>query len=89
LKLRTRVVVLTMYGDDAFVLDALKSGAAGFLVKESCGTELLDAVHEVAAGRRYLSGELAGMVDKWNLDHPRVARVRKAAKSRRHTLASI
>jgi len=66
LKLRTRVIILTMYGDDAFVLDALKSGAAGFLVKESCGTELLQAVHEVAAGRRYLSPALAGIVEKWS-----------------------
>jgi DNA-binding NarL/FixJ family response regulator len=85
LKLRTRVIVLTMYGDDAFVLDALKSGAAGFLVKESCGTELFDAVREVAAGRRYLSAELAVAVDKWNAAHPAVARARKAPRPPRPT----
>ena len=55
LKLGTRVIILTMYGDAAFLLDALKAGAAGYVVKESCGTELLRAIHEVAAGRRYLS----------------------------------
>ncbi|HSP90979.1 MAG TPA: response regulator transcription factor, partial [Vicinamibacterales bacterium] len=54
LKLGTRVIILTMYGDAAFLLDALKAGAAGYVVKESCGTELLRAIHEVAAGRRYL-----------------------------------
>ena len=88
LKLRTRVIVLTMYGDDAFVLDALKSGAAGVLMKESCGTELLEAVHEVAAGRRFLSAELAEMVEKWNVDHPSVRPARKVPSPRRQTARS-
>jgi two-component system response regulator NreC len=59
LKLKTRVIVLTMYGDEAYLLDALGSGAAGFVVKESCGADLLQAIHDVVAGRRYLSPVLS------------------------------
>lgn len=55
LKSDTRVIILSMYGDQAYVLAALKSGAAGYVVKESCGAELFQAMHEVVAGRRYLS----------------------------------
>jgi two-component system, NarL family, response regulator NreC len=55
LKLDTRVIVLTMYGDEAYLLDALRSGAAGYLVKESCGADLFQAIRDVVAGRRYLS----------------------------------
>jgi DNA-binding NarL/FixJ family response regulator len=55
LKSDTRVIILSMYGDQAYVLTALKSGAAGYVVKESCGAELLQAMREVVAGRRYLS----------------------------------
>jgi two-component system response regulator NreC len=55
LKLDTRVVILTMYGDEAYLLDALRSGAAGYVVKESCGADLFQAIRDVAAGRRYLS----------------------------------
>ena len=55
LKLGTRVVILTMWGDEAFVLDALASGADGYVVKESCGAELFQAVRDAVAGRRYLS----------------------------------
>jgi two-component system response regulator NreC len=55
LKLDTRVVILTMYGDEAYLLDALASGAAGYVVKESCGADLFQAIRDVAAGRRYLS----------------------------------
>jgi len=59
LRLHTRVVLLTMYGDEAYVLDALGSGAAGYLVKESCGADLFKAIRYVAAGRRYLSPQLS------------------------------
>jgi two-component system response regulator NreC len=55
LKLDTRVVILTMYGDEAYLLDALRSGAAGYVVKESCGADLFQAIRDVVAGRRYLS----------------------------------
>jgi DNA-binding NarL/FixJ family response regulator len=68
-----------MYGDTAFVMDAYKGGAAGFIVKESCGTELLQAVHDVAAGRRYLSPAL--IVKSW--PENQVVRPRKAAKASR------
>jgi two-component system response regulator NreC len=55
LKLDTRVVILSMYGDEAYLLDALASGAAGYVVKESCGDDLFQAIRDAVAGRRYLS----------------------------------
>ena len=55
LKSDTRVIILSMYGDQAYVLEALRNGAAGYVVKESCGAELFQAMREVVAGRRYLS----------------------------------
>ena len=59
LKSDTRVVILTMFGDEPYLLDALGSGASGYLVKESCADELFQAIREVAAGRYYLSPELS------------------------------
>jgi two-component system, NarL family, response regulator NreC len=55
LKSDTRVIILSMYGEEAYLLDALGSGAAGYLVKESCGADLFQAIRDVVAGRRYLS----------------------------------
>jgi DNA-binding NarL/FixJ family response regulator len=55
LKLDTRVIILTMYGDEAYLLDALGSGAAGYVVKESAGADLFQAIRDVVAGRRYMS----------------------------------
>jgi DNA-binding NarL/FixJ family response regulator len=54
-KLDTRVIILTMYGDEAYLLSALGYGAAGYVVKESCGADLFQAIRDVVAGRLYLS----------------------------------
>jgi DNA-binding NarL/FixJ family response regulator len=55
----TRVVVLSMYADEAYVLEALRNGAAGYALKASVSTELVYAMREVAAGRRYLCTPLS------------------------------
>jgi two-component system response regulator NreC len=54
----TRVVVLTMQNDPAFAREALQAGAAGYVLKESAGTELVEAVRLVAAGETYLNPQL-------------------------------
>lgn len=50
----TRVVVLTTFGQDDVVLEALRSGASGFMLKDARPEELLAAVHAVAAGEARL-----------------------------------
>lgn len=51
----TRVIVLSMYANKAYVLEALRNGASGYVLKKSTADELVRAIREVAAGRRYLS----------------------------------
>jgi len=50
----TRVVVLTSYSNDNFVYDAVTSGAQGYLMKEIDPAGLVQALHDVAAGRSIL-----------------------------------
>lgn len=63
---RPRVLVLSMYPEKQYAMRALKSGAGGYLTKDSMPDELLAAVHKVADGERYISQvlaeELAGIV---------------------------
>jgi DNA-binding NarL/FixJ family response regulator len=54
-----RVVVLSMYDDEGFVLEALANGVSGYVLKDSNSSDLIHAVREVAAGRRYLSPPLS------------------------------
>lgn len=56
---RTRVLILSVYSGEAYVLEALKSGATGYVLKHSSASDLVQAVREVSMGRRYLSPELS------------------------------
>jgi len=51
----TRVIVLTTFEIDAYVFDALRHGASGFLTKDTKPTEILRAIRLVAAGEALLS----------------------------------
>jgi two-component system, NarL family, invasion response regulator UvrY len=53
------VVILTIYSENQFAIRALKAGAAGYVVKDSATTELVDAVRKVVAGGRYLTPSVA------------------------------
>ena len=55
----TRLVVLSMHASDAHVRQALRSGAAAYVVKDVGVAELVTAVREAVAGRRYLSAPFA------------------------------
>jgi DNA-binding NarL/FixJ family response regulator len=54
-----RIVVLTTYAGDAQAMEALRAGAAGYLLKSAMRKELLDTVRSVHAGGRHLAAEVA------------------------------
>jgi two-component system, NarL family, response regulator NreC len=55
----TRVLILSMHQDEAYIIQALKAGARGYLLKDSADTELLRGVAVVAAGKSYFSPAVA------------------------------
>lgn len=58
----TRVVILSMYSTTEHILQALRAGALGYVLKESAGVEVIDAVRAVHAGHRYLSEKILDRV---------------------------
>ncbi len=58
----TRVVILSMQSSSESILRALRAGARGYLFKESAGRELIQAIHAVHAGHRYLSAKVSDQV---------------------------
>lgn len=54
----SRVLVLSMHAAEAYVLEALRHGAAGYVLKSAESTELIRAIQETAAGRRHLSARI-------------------------------
>jgi DNA-binding NarL/FixJ family response regulator len=57
-----RVIILTTFDDDAYVFDALRAGALGYLLKDVSGAELAAAVREVARGGALIQPSVARKV---------------------------
>jgi two-component system, NarL family, response regulator NreC len=58
----TRVLVLSMHNDEAYVTQMLRAGAAGYLLKDSADVDLVQAVEAVAAGKSFFSPAIARVV---------------------------
>ncbi|MBM7771000.1 DNA-binding NarL/FixJ family response regulator [Actinokineospora baliensis] len=58
----TKVLVLSASGEHSDVLEAVKAGASGYLVKSASAEELVDAVGRTAAGDAVFTSGLAGLV---------------------------
>ncbi len=58
-KLKTiKIIMLTMENDSAFVLDAINKGADGYVLKESAGTQIVEAIETVYGGDKYIDKSL-------------------------------
>ncbi|CAH1906309.1 DNA-binding response regulator [Candidatus Nitrotoga sp. HW29] len=53
------VLILSMHEENQYALRSLKAGAAGYLSKQSAPTQLVNAIRQVACGKKYISNELA------------------------------
>lgn len=56
---RVSVLILSMHANEAYVMEALKAGAKGYLLKDSADTDLLRGVAAVAAGKSFFSPSVA------------------------------
>lgn len=70
----TKVVVLSMYADDAYVVEALRHGASGYVLKDASAAELVAAIHAAGEGRHYLSAPFS--------HHPLEVYLQKAREAR-------
>ena len=51
---QTRILALTMHGDEAYVRNALEAGASGYVVKDARPSELVEAIEAVHRGEQYI-----------------------------------
>jgi DNA-binding NarL/FixJ family response regulator len=58
----TACLMLTGYGDDEALLGAIMAGAAGYVSKQTCGTDLVSALRKVASGLSILDPQASGQV---------------------------
>lgn len=80
---KTRVVMLTMHSTSLHVHRALQAGASGYVLKNSVGRELVNAIRAVHAGERYLSKPLNDdLLDRLASDAPADPLSRLSARER-------
>ena len=63
------VLILSMHDDERYLFDALKAGAAGYVLKTQADTDLLDAVRAVERGEPFLTPEAQRALIKEMLEH--------------------
>lgn len=61
-KPRLPVLILSIYPEDQYAVRLIRAGAAGYLTKESAPEVVTEAVHRVAAGKKYISPAVAEML---------------------------
>jgi DNA-binding NarL/FixJ family response regulator len=76
----TRVIMLTSYADDEALFASIIAGASGYLLKQTRGQALVDAIRAVAAGRSLLDPDVTGKV---------LERVRKGREQEDPKIASL
>ncbi len=56
---KTAIIILSMYNNEAYVLETLRAGARGYVLKEATAAELVKAIREAMSGRHYLSASIS------------------------------
>jgi DNA-binding NarL/FixJ family response regulator len=75
---QTKIIVLTIHGDEEYVLSSLEAGADGYVLKEAHSTELLTAIRHVLHGHRYLSPSISGTIIDRLLQGKKASAIRSA-----------
>jgi DNA-binding NarL/FixJ family response regulator len=76
---RIKVIALSMHSDRRFVLEILRAGASGYLLKDGAFEELVDAILAVVSGRTFLSTNVNDLVVRDYIAH--LARAERTAFS--------
>lgn len=71
-KPRLRILVLSMHAEHQYAVRAIKSGASGYLTKDSAATQLVSAIRKVAAGGAFISAEVAEQLALGAMPHAQV-----------------
>ena len=86
----TQVLILSMHSTTEHIFRALQAGARGYLLKDSAGTELVEAVRAVHAGARYMSQKIAtAVVDDYIAERHRASPLEALSRRERQILQLI
>jgi DNA-binding NarL/FixJ family response regulator len=88
---RTAVIMVTMHDNPSYLRDAVRAGAAGYLLKDVSGEELIDAVRQVASGGAFIESQmLKGMLSEMKpTGQPATSAAKNLTKREREILSLV
>jgi len=60
--LKTKAIVLSMHDSEQYILESIKAGASGYLLKDTDKKEFIKAIHTVYNGEKYFSGDISNVI---------------------------
>jgi DNA-binding NarL/FixJ family response regulator len=76
----SKVLILSAYNDDAYVSDAIRSGAMGFLLKQTSASDVCQAIREVHMGHQFFGASISRRITRLNSNpQERASKFRKTA----------
>src|SRR6185295_2136855 len=87
---RTAVIMLTMHDNPSYLRDAVRAGAAGYLLKDVSKDELVDAIRQVATGGAFIESQmLKGMLSEMKPGAATPSAARNLTKREREILSLV
>jgi DNA-binding NarL/FixJ family response regulator len=86
---RVKIVFLTMNRDPDLAVDAMRSGASGYLLKTSAADELIRALRMVSKGRTYVTPQIAHEMEKAFINDPRTKERDKTLTPRQREVVQL
>lgn len=84
-----KLVFLTMNEDPDLAMEAMRSGASGYLLKTSAPEELTGCIHAALKGRRYVTPRIAREMEKAFIDDPRVREHKRSLTPRQREVVQL
>lgn len=84
-----KLIFLTMNEDPDLAVEAMKSGASGYLLKTSAGSELFSAIREALRGKSYLTPQIARAMQESFIRDPRGAKCQKLLTPRQREVLQL
>jgi DNA-binding NarL/FixJ family response regulator len=84
---KSQIIVLSMYANKVVVMQSIEAGCAGYVPKSSAHTDLLDAIHTVLEGKRFLHPTAAtALVESITTDQPLEGKFESLSKREQEVL---
>jgi len=79
---KIKILALSMHSEEAFIVNMIKAGASGYILKEAGGEKLIEAVKTIAKGKKYYSNDVSATLINSMMNGPNTNGLKSALSNR-------